>query len=197
MKNRIQMMYQNGQNGLEPSLTVDGVLKAATEGIISAEEAVEILGNDVEAIRAIKIKEISKACGKAIVNGVDIQFGEDTVHFNLSVEDQANIANLFKVVELGCTAYPYQSDGGVCRIYSAQEIAQIYLAAQQLITYNTTYHNTLKSYVQTLDDVEVLNTVTYGMELPEEYQAEMEAKLAVAQEQMTAVLERLGNAPDR
>ena len=113
--------------------------------------------------------------------------------FNLSIEDQANIANLFRVVELGGTEFPYQSDGGVCRIYTAAEIAQIYIAAQTLITTQTTYHNALKAYVQSLEGAEEISAVTYGMTLPEPYLSEMNAKLAVAQAQMNAITEKLGN----
>ncbi|WP_300690803.1 hypothetical protein [uncultured Oscillibacter sp.] len=31
-------------------------------------------------------------------------------------QDQSNIANLFRVVELGGTEFPYQADGGKCRM---------------------------------------------------------------------------------
>lgn len=144
-------------------------------------------------IKAAKIAEISKSCNAIIVAGIDLELTQGAVHFNLSIEDQANIANLFRVVELGGTEFPYQSDGGVCRIYTAAEIAQIYIAAQTLITTQTTYHNALKAYVQSLEGAEEISAVTYGMTLPEPYLSEMNAKLAVAQAQMNAITEKLGN----
>lgn len=116
------------------------------------------------------------------------------MHFNLSTEDQANIANLFRVVELGGTEFPYQADGGVCRIYTASEIATIYIAAQTLITTQTTYHNELKAYVQSLDSVEAITSIAYGMTLPDPYNTEMNEKLAVANEQMQAIIARLSSA---
>lgn len=123
--------------------------------------------------------------------GFDIELAGETEHFNLSIEDQSNIANLFRVVELGGSEYPYQADGGKCRIYTAQEIAQIYIAAQSVITAQTTYHNALKAYVQSLTDVEKISAVTYGMSLPKKYANEMNEKLAVAQAQMEAIVGRL------
>lgn len=63
--------------------------------------------------------------------------GDRLDHFNLKLEDQSNINNLFRVVELGGTEYPYQADDGTCTVYSATEIAQIYVAAQTLITGQT------------------------------------------------------------
>ena len=52
-------------------------------------------------------------------------FWERACNDSMSIEDQSNINNLFRVVELGGTEFPYQADGGVCRIYTAAEIASI------------------------------------------------------------------------
>ena len=150
--------------------------------------------NALSVVMSAKLSEISNACNAVIVNGVDIKFGEETVHFNLSIEDQSNINNLFRVVELGGTEYPYQADGGVCRIYTASEIAAIYIAAQTLITTQTTYHNELKQYVQTLTSAEEVSAIQYGMTLPEPYLTEMNEKLTVAQQQMQAIVDRMQQA---
>lgn len=194
MKERLKVLYQNGLEGKSPSIDAGGLLKAVSQGWITIEEAIEIVGEEsaTDMVREAKIKEISEACNAVIVAGIDLEMKEGNVHFNLSIEDQSNIANLFRVVELGGTEFPYQADGGVCRIYTAQEIAQIYIAAQTLITTQTTYHNTLKAYVQTMGDVEEVAKVTYGMELPEEYAKEMKEKLAVAKQQMDAIIAKLG-----
>ena len=48
-------------------------------------------------------------------------------------------------------------------------------------------------YVQSLEGAEEISAVTYGMTLPEPYLSEMNAKLAVAQAQMNAITEKLGN----
>lgn len=187
MKERLKSLYQSG--GLTPA----GLLSAVGNGWLTVDDMVEIVGEDnaTEVILNAKIVEISAACNAAIVAGIDIQLGDETEHFNLSIEDQSNIANLFRVVELGGTEFPYQADGGVCRIYTAQEIAQIYIAAQTVITTQTTYHNALKAYVQSLDDVEAIAAVQYGMDLPEPFASEVAQKLAVAQTQMNAIVARL------
>lgn len=193
MKENLCMLYTNGLNNISPSISAAGLLKAVNKGWVTIEDAVEIIGTDnsVEVIRSAKISEISSACNAVIVAGIDIEFNDESVHFNLSIEDQSNIANLFRVVELGGTEFPYQADGGVCRIYSASEIAQIYIAAQTLITTQTTYHNALKAYVMSLDDIDAIASVQYGMELPELYSSEVADKLNVAQTQMNAIVARL------
>lgn len=194
MKERLSVLYQNGQNGISPSVSASGLLNAVAKGWITIDEAVDIIGSDqsTEVIRAAKIAEISAACNATIISGIDLEMADGKVHFNLSIEDQSNIANLFRVVELGGTEFPYQSDGGICRVYSAQEIAQIYIAAQSAITTQTTYHNALKAYVQSLEDVETIAAVQYGMTLPDPYASEVAEKLSVAQTQMDAIVQRMG-----
>lgn len=190
MKEKLRNMYE------ESLIDTTALLNAVAKNWITIADVIEIVGegNALSVVMSAKLSEISNACNAVIVNGVDIKFGEETVHFNLSIEDQSNINNLFRVVELGGTEFPYQADGGVCRIYTAAEIAAIYIAAQTLITTQTTYHNELKQYVQTLTDVEEVSAVQYGMTLPEPYLTEMNEKLSVAQQQMQAIVGRMQQA---
>ena len=190
MKEKLRNMYEEGL------LDTTGLLNAVAKDWITITDVIEIVGEDnaLSVVMSAKLSEISDACNAVIVNGVDIKFGEENVHFNLSIEDQSNINNLFRVVELGGTEFPYQADGGVCRIYTAAEIAAIYIAAQTLITTQTTYHNELKQYVQTLTSAEEVSAIQYGMTLPEPYLTEMNEKLAVAQQQMQAIVGRMQQA---
>lgn len=190
MKEKLRNMYEEGL------LDTTGLLNAVAKDWITITDVIEIVGEDnaLSIVMSAKLSEISNACNAVIVNGVDIKFGEENVHFNLSIEDQSNINNLFRVVELGGTEFPYQADGGVCRIYTAAEIAAIYIAAQTLITTQTTYHNELKQYVQTLTSAEEVSAIQYGMTLPEPYLTEMNEKLAVAQQQMQAIVGRMQQA---
>lgn len=190
MKEKLRNMYEEGL------LDTTVLLNAVAKDWITITDVIEIVGEDnaLSVVMSAKLSEISNACNAVIVNGVDIKFGEETVHFNLSIEDQSNINNLFRVVELGGTEYPYQADGGVCRIYTASEIAAIYIAAQTLITTQTTYHNELKQYVQTLTSAEEVSAIQYGMTLPEPYLTEMNEKLTVAQQQMQAIVDRMQQA---
>lgn len=190
MKEKLRNMYEEGL------LDTTGLLNAVAKDWITITDVIEIVGEDnaLSVVMSAKLSEISNACNAVIVNGVDIKFGEETVHFNLSIEDQSNINNLFRVVELGGTEYPYQADGGVCRIYTAAEIAAIYIAAQTLITTQTTYHNELKQYVQTLTSAEEVSAIQYGMTLPEPYLTEMNEKLTVVQQQMQAIVGRMQQA---
>ena len=187
MKEKLRSMYE--ANIIE----ADGLLNAVGRGWITLDDVVEIVGEDnsLSVVMSAKLAEISKACNAVIENGVDIKLGEESVHFNLDIKDQSNINNLFRVVELGGTEFPYQADGGVCRIYTAAEIVELYVATQTLITAQTTYHNELKQYVQALESAEDVSAVQYGMILPDPYLSEMNEKLMVAQEQMQSIVLKL------
>lgn len=189
-KNYIAHLFRGG------GLTNAGVLQAITMGWITTQDAVDILGSDnsLGVIRAAKLQEISKACNATIVAGIDVPIGDRIDHFNLALEDQSNINNLFRVVELGGTEFPYQADDGSCAIYTASEIASIYIAAQTLITTQTAYHNVLKEYVLSIENEEDIASIEYGMELPEPYSSSLAQKLAVAQEQMTSILTKMHTA---
>ena len=62
-------------------------------------------------------------------------------------------------------------------------------------TSQLTYHNQLKQYVLTLDP-EAAKAVTYGQELTGTYLEQYNALMAEAQEQMQAVLSKLGGGSD-
>lgn len=148
--------------------------------------------SDLPTLAEKKKQEISAACKATIVAGIDLEMDGETVHFNLAEVDQTNISDLFKIVELGGTEFPYQSDGGVCHIYTAAQIAQIFVAANTHKTTQLTYHNALKKYIEdNAADSEAVAKVYYGMELPEPYAAEVESKLAVAKEQMDAIVAKM------
>lgn len=189
MKEKLKAMYQSG------AIDMNGLLKAVERGWDTMEDVIEIVGED-NSLAITKLQRLQKflrAVTPSSLRDIDLELTQGAVHFNLSIEDQANIANLFRVVELGGTEFPYQSDGGVCRIYTAAEIAQIYIAGANSYYHSDNLSQALKAYVQSLEGAEEISAVTYGMTLPEPYLSEMNAKLAVAQAQMNAITEKLGN----
>ena len=51
-----------------------------------------------------------------------------------------------------------------------------------------------KTYVNAMTDAEEIAAVQYGMDLPEPYAAALSEKMAVAQAQMEAIMQKLGGA---
>lgn len=145
-------------------------------------------------LRTGKLNELRNVCNNAIEAGVDVitsNSGDTTEHFSLDSYDQNNITNMFYSVMAGVEEYPYHADGKECTTYTKADIVAIYVAAQSMITYHTTYNNMLRVLVNRTDDVETLAGITYGMELPQDLAAIMQENIVTAQAQIRKILTTL------
>ena len=73
----------------------------------------------------------------------------------------------------GMEMIPYHADGEICKFYSPDDINNIIEAATQYKIYHTTYYNALKNYVNSLDDINTIQQIEYGVVLPIEYQSDV------------------------
>lgn len=145
-------------------------------------------------LRTAKLNEMRNYCNGAIEAGVDVttsNSGNTTEHFSLDSYDQNNITNMFYSVMAGVEEYPYHADGKECTTYNKSDIVAIYVAAQSMITYHTTYNNMLRVLVNRTTDVNDLAGIVYGMELPEDLNALMQSNIAAAQAQIQKILTTL------
>lgn len=124
-------------------------------------------------IRTSKIKEMSRICNQTIENGFDIEIQGETHHFSLTVQDQLNLITLSSMATQGVQQIPYHADGELCKFYTAAEINTIVNQATIFKTYHTTYYNALKAYINSLETIEEIGAITYGIELPEEFQTDV------------------------
>lgn len=149
----------------------------------------------LDTAREAKISEMSAACNAAIVAGLDVQLPSgETEHFDYSERDQINIKEMFDAVLMGATMYPYQSEDGRCRTYTAAEILTIYPALAGNKTAQLTYYHQLKDYIGTLETAEEIEAVTYGQPLTGEYLDHYNEMVAVAAEQMQTVISKITSA---
>lgn len=126
----------------------------------------------LEFVRSTKINEMNKACRQTIESGFDLELRGETYHFSLTTQDQLNIMNLSILVQTQ-ELIPYHADGEETTFYTAEEINQIIAAATQFKTYQTTYYNALKTYINALDTIEDIAAITYGTPIPEEYKSDV------------------------
>lgn len=122
-------------------------------------------GTPLQIAIAKKKDEISVACNSHIVAGIDV--GEN--HYSLTNEDQTNIGTWLTFAMNGYPV-PYHADGQRCRVYSADEFKPVAFTAIGHVVHHTTYCNLLTRWVETLTDVDQIESVTYGTtELTGEY----------------------------
>lgn len=131
-------------------------------------------GVTVEYVKAMKTSEMSAMCNTVITNGFDIVLSdEEAHHFSLTTQDQLNLITLSTMVASGETSIPYHADGELCKFYSAEDITSIITAATSFKTYHVSYFNALKGYIAALDTIADIGEITYGIEIPDEYQSDV------------------------
>lgn len=126
----------------------------------------------IEFIRASKITEMSNTCHKIIEAGIDLELRNEMRHFSLTTQDQLNLMSL-NAMTATQELIPYHADGEACIFYTAEEIQQIVAAATAYKIYHTTYYNALKNYINALETIEDIAAITYGIDIPEEYQTDV------------------------
>lgn len=128
----------------------------------------------VDYVKRVKVAEMSSTCNRVITNGFDVVLSDGKAyHFSLTTQDQLNLITLSSMVASGETQIPYHADGELCRFYSAEDINTIITTATQFKTYQVSYFNALKAYVESMTDIETIGAVTYGMKIPAEHQSDV------------------------
>ena len=127
----------------------------------------------LEEVKAMKLQEIGIACEQAIYAGVDVYLPDGTEHFSLTEKDQINLFGKQAQMAAGAERFEYHQDGHPCRYYTKEEMQMIVETALGYVTYHTTYCNALNIWVAFAETVEVVNGITYGCDVPEEYQSEV------------------------
>lgn len=123
----------------------------------------------LEEIKNTKIEEISKACNFNIVHGAYMEVDGEMQLFSYKPEDQSNLLNALQLARATKMSMPYHADGCDCRLFSPEEITQLYILEMTNLTHNQTYMNQLKMYIESLDDKLAVEAVLYGNELTGKY----------------------------
>lgn len=155
-------------------------------------EALESYNQKVLAIATnMKIMDMAATCQAMIYNGADVELSTGTEHFSFTSNDQLNIDAMFDAVKMGATEYPYHQDGGKCMIYSAEDIFKIYVASKSTVTYHTTYNNSIKQWITRETDLDTINGIYYGIELPSDLKAEFDSLIAQSKQIMDDLIAKL------
>lgn len=144
---------------------------------VTEETVVDDLTNvTIEYAKEVKISSMSAACNSAITAGVNVVLSDgETHHFSLTTQDQLNLIALStQTVDInGVEVVPYHADDELCTWYTMADYALISESATALKLYHTTYFNSLKHYINSLESVADVAAVYYGMAVPEEHQSDI------------------------
>ena len=128
----------------------------------------------LEFIKEAKIKQMAKICEDTIRHGFDVVLSDgESHHFSLELEDQLKIQALALKAQAGDTMLYWHPDGELCTFYSAADVMKIYGELERIQTMQTTYFNSLKYYINSLQTIEDVSAITYGTPIPEQFQSEV------------------------
>lgn len=147
----------------------DNIIEANDNVIVNEEEIITL-----EYLKAQKIKEMSHICNQTITNGFDITLSDGKEHhFSLTTQDQLNLITLSAMVSAGETTIPYHADGELCKHFSINDIENVIHTATVFKTYHTTYYNSLKEFIESIQGRNEVSNIYYGVTIPNEYQSEI------------------------
>ena len=129
-----------------------------------------------------KISEMNEIQQLTIRDGVLITLSDGrNEQFTLKDQDQTSLMGLQTLVAQGVENIPWHSadQSEHCKYYSNADMAIIAEKALQFITYHVTYFRDLRIYIRSLQTKEEVQNVTYGTEIPLEYQSEVLKDFAV------------------
>lgn len=125
----------------------------------------------LEEVKAAKKEEIRYAYQAIKAAGVDVELSTGTEHFPLSDEEVTFLmGKQFELASGNVEAVSYQDADNRCKFYSAEDMQKIIQEALQFVSYQTTYRNTLWEWVDECETKEEVEAITYGCEIPEQYQ---------------------------
>lgn len=125
------------------------------------------------ATQKYKIEQFKTECNKIITNGIGLFLSDGKYHyFSLTVEDQLNLLEIERYIELGDTEFLYHENGKECVYYNLEDMTKIIETARNFKKYHTTYFNLMKISINEMLDVEKIEALKYGDEIPNTFYRE-------------------------
>lgn len=125
----------------------------------------------LEEVKESKKQEIRLMCKSVISSGVDVELSTGTEHFPLTDEDITFLmGKQFEISASDSEYISYQDSEDHCKFYSRADMQAIIQSALLCVNYQNTYKNNLCEWVDECQNKEEVELITYGTEIPEEYQ---------------------------
>lgn len=128
----------------------------------------------LEEVKESKKQEIKAMYISVKSSGVDVTLSTGTEHFPLTDEDVTFLmGKQFEMAASESEFISYQDSEDHCKFYSRTDMQAIIQAALLFVNYQTTYKNNLCEWVDKCQNKEEVELITYGAEIPEEYQSDV------------------------
>jgi len=114
------------------------------------------------------IRRLSNTCKAKITSGFSVVLSDgESYNFKLTTEDQLNLMSIEGQLNAGAETFIYHATNQPCRFFSREDMTKIISTFKRYTLYHTTYFNVAKQYINSLVDIEKVNTFTYGTDVSE------------------------------
>lgn len=138
----------------------------------------------LEEVKETKVAEMNAIQQEIITAGIDVTLTDGTTdHFDLTDRDQMRLMGLQAQVASGAELISWHTsdEDEHCKFYSNADMALIAEKAMTYVTWHVTYFRDLRIYIRSLETKEEVAAVTYGMDIPQEYQSDPLKAMIAAQ----------------
>ena len=133
----VEAITKKDYNALKEAIDKDEAIKPEPKEPEEEEESAPEPEVTADALREMKIREMSLACNQAITEGFGVELGDGNLHhFSLTMQDQMNLISVQTQILAGATEVPYHADGEDADMFSAVDMATVIAAANAHKTYH-------------------------------------------------------------
>lgn len=156
--------------------TIEGGAQFSNNGnVYTGGDEIEPRTPTLDEVKEQKIAEMNSIQRATIQNGVDVTLTDGTVeNFTLTTDDKTYLMGLQIKVAAGEKMLPWHTsdESEHCKYYTNADMARITTDAMNFVTWHETYFHDLRIYIRSLDSMEAVKAVTYGMEIPDAYRSD-------------------------
>lgn len=127
----------------------------------------------LEEIKESKKQEIRLMYQSVTASGIDVEMSTGRQHFPLGNEDITFLMGKKIELESGASEVSYQDSNNRCMFVSSEDMQAIITTALTFVNVQTTYRNNLCEWVDLCKTKEEVESINYGIAIPEEYQNEV------------------------
>jgi hypothetical protein len=136
------------------------------QSLLNSEQKISVAQRELLKAKEAKIKVLSDFCKVKIIDGFTVSLSDHkNYHFKLTAEDQLNLLNLENQLNAGVETFIYHATGLPCQIFMRDDMRKIINAFRKHVLYHTTYFNSAKQYINSLDSLNDIENFAYGMNI--------------------------------
>jgi hypothetical protein len=138
------------------------------QGLLNSNQEISADESALAIAKCETIKRLSNQCKSKITAGFSVVLSDgETYSFKLTTEDQLNLMSIEGQLNAGAETFIYHATNQPCRFFLREDMLKIISTFKRHTLYHTTYFNVAKQYINSLVNIEKVNTFTYGTDVSE------------------------------